>query len=185
MAVLAGDGLQALAFELISLAEAGKRYGHREYLADLAWASGSRALVGGQVADMESEGKKLGIKDLEFIHRGKTAALICASVRLGAMAGDANENQLKAITLFGNTVGLAFQVVDDILDVTQTTEKLGKSAGKDVAAKKATYPALLGLDGAKQVADRLTKRAMAALKGLGSKAKVLRELADMMLNREN
>jgi geranylgeranyl diphosphate synthase type II len=185
IAVLAGDGLQALAFELLCRADATNRYGHREYLEDLSWASGSRALVGGQVADMEGEGKRLGIKDLEFIHRGKTAALIRASVRLGAMAGDAEEGKLRAITHFGEAVGLAFQVVDDILDVTQSTEKLGKSAGKDLVAEKMTYPALLGLNGAREAADRLTRRAMAALKPLGKDGEVLQGLADLMLKREN
>ncbi len=185
IAVLAGDGLQALAFELVSRAEPTSRYGHREYLKDLSWASGSRALVGGQVADMEGEGKRLGIKDLEFIHRGKTAALIRASVRLGAMAGNAEEKKLRAITHFGEAVGLAFQVVDDILDVTQSTEKLGKSAGKDLIAEKMTYPALLGLNGAREAADRLTRRAMAALKPMGKDGEVLRGLADLMLKRES
>jgi geranylgeranyl diphosphate synthase type II len=185
IAVLAGDGLQALAFELVGRSEPSKRYGHREYLLDLSQAAGSRALVGGQVADMEGERKTLGIKELEFIHRGKTAALIKASVRLGAMAGNADEGELQAITTFGEAVGLAFQVVDDILDVTQPTEKLGKSAGKDLIAEKATYPSLLGLGGARRAADRLTKRAMAALRPMGRDGEMLRSLADFMLKREH
>ncbi|MCS7063008.1 MAG: polyprenyl synthetase family protein [Methylacidiphilales bacterium] len=185
VAVLAGDALQALAFYLISQSKAGRRYEHRAYLAELAWAAGSHALVGGQVADMEGERKKLSLEELEFIHRGKTAALICSSLRLGAMAGDAGEAELRAITRFGQAVGLAFQVVDDILDVTQTSEKLGKSAGKDIAAEKSTYPALLGLEEAKKVAERLTKKAIDALKVLGQKGERLKELANLMLKREN
>ena len=109
-------------------------------------AAGSRKLIAGQVADLEGEGKKLNRAQLRYIHENKTAALLTTSVRLGAMSANATPTQLRAISDFGYALGLAFQVIDDILDVTQTSEKLGKSAGKDAAAQKATYPAVLGLE---------------------------------------
>jgi geranylgeranyl diphosphate synthase type II len=118
------------------------------------------------------------------IHENKTAALLTASIRLGAMAANANAKQLSAVTAFGRALGLAFQVIDDILDVTQTSEKLGKSAGKDLAAKKATYPAVIGLEKSRAEARRLTSQAHAALKSLGENARVLRALADYLLARE-
>jgi len=121
---------------------------------------------------------------LKFIHGAKTAALLTASLRLGAMSANATPAKLKAITAFGLNLGLAFQVIDDILDVTQTSEKLGKSAGKDVAAQKATYPALMGLDKARREAQRLTAASLAALKPLGGKADMLRAIADYLLQRE-
>jgi geranylgeranyl diphosphate synthase type II len=142
-------------------------------------------MVGGQVADLEGEGKKISPADLRYIHENKTAALIASSIRLGAMSANATPKQLAHLTDFGQSLGLAFQVIDDILDVTQTTEKLGKSAGKDVAAQKATYPALLGLDKAKKEADRLTARARAALKPFGKNATPLEAIADYLLKREN
>jgi geranylgeranyl diphosphate synthase type II len=152
---------------------------------ELAIASGSHWLIGGQVADLEGEGKKISGDELKFIHRSKTAALLTASIRLGAMSANATAAQLKNLTVFGQSVGLAFQVIDDILDVTQTTEKLGKSAGKDITAQKATYPALLGLDKARKEADRLTARARAALKPFGKSAAPLEAIAGYLLKREN
>jgi geranylgeranyl diphosphate synthase, type II len=137
------------------------------------------------VADLEGEGKKITPAELRYIHENKTAALIASSIRLGAMSANATPKQLAGLTDFGESLGLAFQVIDDILDVTQTTEKLGKSAGKDIAAQKATYPALLGLDKARKEADRLTARARAALKPFGKNAAPLEAIADYLLKREN
>jgi geranylgeranyl diphosphate synthase type II len=185
IAVLAGDALLTIAFEMVASAKAPRRYPHGALVLELARASGSRALVAGQVADLEGEGKKLKLADLQYIHENKTAALIASSIRLGAMSANATPKQLAGLTEFGLSLGLAFQVIDDILDVTQTTEKLGKSAGKDVAAQKATYPALLGLDKAKKEADRLTARARAALKAFGPDAAPLAAIADYLLRREN
>jgi geranylgeranyl diphosphate synthase type II len=148
-------------------------------------AAGSQKLIAGQVADLEGEGRKISPAELRYIHDNKTAALISSSIRLGAMSANATPKQLERLTDFGESLGLAFQVIDDILDVTQTTEKLGKSAGKDIAAQKATYPALLGLDRAKQEADRLTARARAALKPFGRNAAPLEAIADFLLKREN
>jgi geranylgeranyl diphosphate synthase type II len=185
MAVLAGDALLTIAFEIAARCDAWPRYSHADIIHEIAYASGSQALVAGQVADLEHEGKPITIKELQYIHQNKTAALIASSLRLGAMAANATPAQLKSITDFGQNLGLAFQVIDDILDITQTSEKLGKSAGKDLKAQKATYPALMGLDKAKKEADRLTKKSMDALKPFGKKAETLRAIAGYMLNREN
>jgi geranylgeranyl diphosphate synthase type II len=121
---------------------------------------------------------------LRFIHERKTAAMIEVSLRLGAMSANATPGQLDALTIFGRNLGLAFQVIDDILDVTQTSEKLGKSAGKDVAAQKSTYPAVIGLEASRKEARRLTAAAMKALTPFGTRAARMRELAEYLLLRE-
>jgi geranylgeranyl diphosphate synthase type II len=185
IAVLAGDALLTIAFEMATLGKATPRYTHAAIVRELAEVSGSQALVAGQVADLEGEGKKLSLADLRYIHENKTAALIAGSIRLGAMSANATPKQLANLTEFGRSLGLAFQVIDDILDVTQTTEKLGKSAGKDIKAQKATYPALLGLEKAMAEADRLTRKARAALKPFGRDAAPLEAIADYMLKRES
>lgn len=185
MAVLAGDALLTFAFQLAATARPSHRYSVADYVQDLAISSGSLGMVGGQVADLEGEGKPITPEELRFIHINKTSALITCSIRLGAMSANATPEQLGHLTTFGQNLGLAFQVIDDILDVTQTTEKLGKSAGKDVKAQKATYPALLGLEKAKEEADRLTTLALAALEPFGKDASPLRGVADYLLNREN
>src|ERR1700716_1874499 len=147
IAVLAGDALLTIAFEIVSRAKPiSSRYNMSILLREVAAAAGSQKLIAGQVADLEAEGKKTTRAELRYIHENKTAAILKTSVRLGAMSANANSKQLAAITKFGRALGLAFQVIDDILDVTQTSEKLGKSAGKDIAAQKATYPAIIGLD---------------------------------------
>ncbi len=151
---------------------------------ELARTAGSLHLVGGQVADLEGEGKKLPIDDLRFIHEGKTAALLTTSVKLGGMSANAKPEQMKALHDFGMATGLAFQIIDDILDVTQTTEKLGKSAGKDIAAEKSTYPALMGLDASRDEAHRLTEASHQALEVFGAAGGRLRQLADYLLNRD-
>jgi len=184
IAVLAGDALLTVAFEMLAKSKPSKRHPIAAQIADLARASGSRWLVGGQVADLEGEGRKLGGEDLKYIHRCKTAALLTASIRLGAMSANATPAHLRALTTFGQSVGLAFQVIDDILDVTQSTEKLGKSARKDLAAQKATYPAVFGLEKSRAEAKRLTRNAHAALKPFGKMADTLRGLADYLLARE-
>jgi geranylgeranyl diphosphate synthase type II len=185
IAVLAGDALLTIAFEMAASCRAWPRYSHADVIHELAVASGSLALIAGQVADAEGEGKKISPAELRYIHQNKTAALIATSIRLGAMSANATAKQLANLTEFGQSLGLAFQVIDDILDVTQTTEKLGKSAGKDITAQKATYPALLGLDKAKKEADKLTARARAALKPFGKHAEPLEAIADYLLQREN
>jgi geranylgeranyl diphosphate synthase, type II len=185
VAVLAGDALLTIAFEMAASCRGWPRYSHAAVIHELAVVAGSQKLIAGQVADLEGEGKKISPAELRYIHENKTAALIAGSIRLGAMSANATPKQLERLTDFGESLGLAFQVIDDILDVTQTTEKLGKSAGKDIAAQKATYPALLGLDKAKQEADRLTARARAALKPFGKAAAPLEAIADFLLKRES
>jgi geranylgeranyl diphosphate synthase type II len=184
IAILAGDALLTIAFEITAHVKGTKRYDLREILREIATAAGSRKLIAGQVADLEAEGRRINRAQLRYIHENKTAALLTASVRLGAMTANASAKQLAAITAFGRALGLAFQVIDDILDVTQTSEKLGKSAGKDVAAKKATYPAVIGLEKSRAEARRLTSQAHSALKSLGENAATLRALADYLLERE-
>ncbi len=184
VAVLAGDALLTVAFEIATRAEPTRRYALRDMLHDLAIAAGSRKLIAGQVADLEGEGKKIDRAGLRYIHENKTAAMLAVSVRLGAMSANASTKQLDAITEFGHSLGLAFQVIDDILDVTQTSEKLGKSAGKDVAAQKATYPSVLGLEASRAEAKRLTNRAHKAIAPFGKEGEALRALANYLLERD-
>ena len=184
ISVLAGDALLTAAFEILTAAQGTPRYPVAALLKELAHASGSRALIAGQVADLEGEGKKLTLRELAFIHEAKTAALLTASIRLGAMSANAIPAKLEALTAFGKNLGLAFQVIDDILDVTQTSEKLGKSAGKDVAAQKATYPALLGLEKARKEAQRLTAASLAALKPFEKNGDTLRAIGEYLVVRE-
>jgi geranylgeranyl diphosphate synthase, type II len=184
IAVLAGDALLTSAFEILAQTRGTKRYPVAAQVADLAHASGSRWLVGGQVADLEGEGRKLNAAELQYIHECKTAALLTVSIRLGAMSANATPAQLKSLTTFGKSVGLAFQVIDDILDVTQSSEKLGKTAGKDLDAQKATYPAIHGLEKSRQTARRLTATALASLRPFKKAGDTLRALADYLLARE-
>ena len=184
MAVLCGDALLTEAFAVIAKSQASESYSVGEMVAELALTGGSRKLLGGQVLDLEGEGKALAMEELVQIHEAKTAALLTASVRLGAMSAGAGEDELEALTRFGHALGLAFQVIDDILDVTQTTENLGKTAGKDAAVEKATYPSVIGLELSRKEAGRLTAEAMEALEIFGEKAAKLREIAERMLVRE-
>jgi len=184
IAVLAGDALLTQAFEIAAQCKKFPRYPHDQIILEIARASGSLQLVAGQVADLEGEGKKLSIAELKFIHERKTSALLCCSVRLGGMSANCPPAQLRALTDFGYHVGLAFQVIDDILDVTQTSEQLGKTAGKDVAVQKATYPAIVGLEKSRQIAAQLTAKAFAALKIFKGKAIALEALAEFLLKRE-
>lgn len=184
IAVLAGDALLTVAFEIATKVTPTRRYTTRDIIAEIASAAGSRKLIAGQVADLEAEGRPATRAQLRYIHENKTAAMLAASVRLGGMSANASSDQLRSLTNFGRSLGLAFQVIDDILDVTQTSEKLGKSAGKDVAAKKATYPAVIGLDASRHEAQRLTRKAHDALVTFGKRADRLRELANYLLERD-
>jgi geranylgeranyl diphosphate synthase type II len=184
IAVLAGDALLTVAFEILAKAEPTSRYPTHALISELAHASGSKWLIGGQVADLEGEGKKISGAELKYIHCCKTAALLTASIRLGAMSANATPGRLDALTDFGQALGLAFQIIDDILDVTQTTEKLGKTAGKDVEATKATYPSVFGIERSRKEAHRLTTAAGDALKPFGAKGETLRALAGYLLARD-
>ncbi len=186
IAVLTGDALLTIAFEILAKTPPSSRYGVADYVIELATASGSRHLIGGQVVDLEGEGLDVVISpaQLRYLHESKTAALLACSLRLGAMSAGASAEQVESLTTYGQAMGLAFQIIDDILDVTQTSEKLGKSAGKDEAAAKSTYPALFGLEESRQEADRLTKKAHMALEPLGDRALRLHQIADFLLVRE-
>jgi geranylgeranyl diphosphate synthase, type II len=184
IAVLTGDALLTIAFEILSRAKPSRRYDMSVLLRELAIAAGSRKLIAGQVADLEAEGRNANRDELRYIHENKTAAILTASVCLGAMSANATTKALIAMIKFGRALGVAFQVIDDILDVTQTTEKLGKSAGKDVAAKKATYPAVMGLEKSRAEAKRLTAKAHNALSNLGRNGETLHGLANYLLERE-
>ncbi|KAB2638758.1 MAG: polyprenyl synthetase family protein [Verrucomicrobia bacterium] len=184
MAVLCGDALLTHSFAVLVQSPVTRRYTTGHFMAALAEAGDSTHLIGGQVMDLEGEGKSLSRRDLVRIHEAKTAALLTAALRLGGMSANATPAKLAALNAFGHALGLAFQVIDDILDVTQSTEILGKTAGKDQAVEKATYPAILGLDASRREAARLTRRAMAALAPLGTKAVRLSEIASHLLKRE-
>ena len=185
IAILAGDALLTIAFEIVSNAKPTSRYDTSILLCEIAVAAGSQKLIAGQVADLEAEGKNVKRDQLQFIHENKTAAILRSSVRLGAMSANADARKLSAITHFGQRLGLAFQIIDDVLDVTQTSEILGKSAGKDVAAKKATYPAVIGLEKSRIEARRLTRQAHNALSVFRARdAKPLHALANYLLERE-
>jgi geranylgeranyl diphosphate synthase type II len=184
IAVLAGDALLTAAFEILALAPSTPRYSTADHILELAQTSGSKRLIAGQVMDIEGEGRSISKAALQFIHMAKTAALLTTSLRLGAMSANATAAKLGALTSFGNSLGLAFQIIDDILDVTQTTEQLGKTAGKDAAATKATYPALFGLARSRKMAANLTDEALTALKPFGKRAQVIRQIAEFLLVRE-
>ena len=184
IAVLAGDALLTQAFEIAAQAKSWPRYSHQRIILEIAVASGSLQLIAGQVADLEGEGKKTSAEQLRYIHERKTSALLCCSVRLGGMSANCSPAQLKALTDFGYHVGLAFQVIDDILDVTQTSEQLGKTAGKDTKVQKATYPSIVGLEKSRKIAAALTDRAFAALKSFKGQAGALEGLAEFLLKRD-
>jgi geranylgeranyl diphosphate synthase type II len=184
IAVLAGDALLTQAFEIAARCQAWPRYPHQRVILELAEAAGSLQLIAGQVADLEGEGRRISVGQLRYIHERKTSALLCCSVRLGGMSANCTAAQLHALTEFGRNVGLAFQVIDDILDVTQTSEKLGKTAGKDTKARKATYPSIVGLEKSRKVAERLTHRAFDSLRMFRGKAVALEGLARFLLQRD-
>jgi geranylgeranyl diphosphate synthase type II len=184
IAVLAGDALLTQAFEIAAKCKSWPRYSHQKIILELAHASGSLQLIAGQVADLEGEGKKTSADQLRYIHERKTSALLCCSARLGGMSANCTPAQLAALTDFGYHVGLAFQVIDDILDVTQTSEQLGKTAGKDTKAQKATYPSIVGLEKSRKIAAQLTGKAFAALKIFKGKAVALEALAEFLLKRD-
>ncbi len=182
-AILAGDGLLTLAFETIAAAPlAAER--RVAMVTEIATAAGTvNGMVGGQVADLESEGKKAGPETLEYIHRSKTAALIRASVTSGAQCAGAPAEDVARLRRFGETIGWAFQVTDDILDVEESSAALGKTAGKDIAQQKATYPAVFGLQQSHKIAEELSAKAIAELQVYGERAERLRTIAEFLVLR--
>jgi len=188
MAILAGDALQALAFEVLAhdVALDVAAEARVQMLQTLAAACGSHGMAGGQAFDLAGVGKKLDAAELERMHVHKTGALIRASVRLGALvAGVGDAPTLDALERYGHAVGLAFQVRDDLLDIEGGTEQLGKTAGKDAAASKPTYPAILGIEASRTELAALTKSALDALEPLGARAKPLRDLARFVAGRSS
>jgi geranylgeranyl diphosphate synthase type II len=186
MAILAGDALLTLAFETLAKMDAVSDDRKTRVIAELATAAGTAGgMIGGQVADLEGEGKEPNAQLLESIHRAKTGALLRASVRMGAIYAGADQQQLDAISRFGEHVGLAFQIVDDILDVEESSEALGKTAGKDAQQHKITFPAVYGLEESRRMAERERLSAHQALAIFGERAKRLGELADLIVQRKS
>jgi len=184
IAILAGDALQTQAYKVLARlrcpAEARVRI-----IEEIARSTGTvDGMIGGQVVDLEAEHTKPDLKMLEYIHRSKTAALITASVVSGGLYAGADEGAVGKLRSFGHSIGLAFQIVDDVLDVTQTSEQLGKTAGKDTAAEKATYPALFGIEESLKKADAQADTACAALDSFGSRADTLKSLARFLVERK-
>ncbi|KAI3924934.1 hypothetical protein MKW92_026731 [Papaver armeniacum] len=187
-AVLAGDALLSLAFEHVAtqLAKVASADSVVRAIAELGAAVGSDGLVGGQIVDIKSEGRQVNLKDLEYIHVHKTAKLLEASVVCGAIIGGGNEMEVERLRRYARCVGLLFQVVDDILDVTRTSDELGKTAGKDLATDKATYPRLMGIEKAKEFADGLVMKAKEELSYFDeTKARPLYHLANYIAYRQN
>ncbi len=187
IAILAGDGLLAYAFEYIATQTQGVNADRvLKSVAHLARAVGANGLVGGQVVDLESEGKSdISVETLTYIHNHKTGALFKSAVVCGAILGGATESDIEKLAKFAHNIGLAFQIIDDILDVTATQAELGKTAGKDLAAQKATYPKLWGLEESKRQADKLVAEAKTILAEFGDRARPLQALADYITDRKN
>jgi geranylgeranyl diphosphate synthase, type II len=182
-AILAGDALLTLAFETIAAAPVSAER-CVAMVTEIASAAGTiKGMVGGQVADLEAEGKPVGPEMLEYIHRSKTAALIRASITAGALCAGAQPEDVARLRGFGDTIGWAFQVTDDILDVEESSAALGKTAGKDIAQQKATYPAVFGLERSHQIAKELADRAIAELETYGERADRLRTIAEFLVLR--
>jgi farnesyl diphosphate synthase len=181
-ALLVGDALQTRAFEILANV-AGDANSRLLMIAALAAASGSRGMAGGQAIDLESVGKKLDLEGLKQMHAMKTGALLSCAVELGGIAANLNAKQMADLKNYSQALGLAFQVVDDVLDVTADSQTLGKTAGKDAAANKPTYVSLMGLDYAQLQAKELQETAISSLNGFGEKAQALKDLALLVVNR--
>lgn len=180
MAILAGDSLLTLAFEVLGAA------GNARLVSELATASGTvGGMIGGQVFDLEGENQAPSAELLDRIHRAKTGALLRASVRMGAIHAGATEDELSALSEYGEHIGLAFQIVDDILDIEASPEALGKTPGKDAAQHKITFPAVYGLERSREMAEAERQRAHATLEQFGVKAQRLHELADLVVDRKS
>ena len=188
VAILAGDALQTLAFSVLARAGSLQRHSPErliEAVGMLAGAAGSCGVIGGQVVDIESEGRQVGRETLDYIHANKTGKLIEAAVMLGAILGGAAPAQRQALSRYGQAIGLAFQITDDILDVTSTTEQLGKTPGKDARAGKATYPGLLGMAEARRMQQQYLDFSLAELQEFNENAEPLRHIARVMVQRSN
>ena len=183
-AILAGDALQTRAYEVLARLQCPPEARTR-IIEEIAHGTGTiDGMIGGQVVDLEAEHRKPDLATLEYIHRSKTAALITASIVSGGLYAGADAAAVEKLRCFGKSIGLAFQIVDDVLDVTQTSEQLGKTAGKDTAAEKATYPALFGLEQSLKKADALVDAALGSLSSFGAGAETLKALAHFLVERK-
>lgn len=184
IAILAGDALQTQAYEVLAQLRCPAE-ARVKIIEEVARGTGTvDGMIGGQIVDLEAEHTQPTAEMLEYIHRSKTAALITASLVSGGLYAGAKSSEVSNLRAFGLSIGLAFQIVDDVLDVTQTSEQLGKTAGKDTAAEKATYPALFGIDASIRKADALVKDAFAELQEFGERAETLKELARFLVERK-
>jgi geranylgeranyl diphosphate synthase type II len=187
IAILAGDALLTQAFRILA-ADAPQRDASKQIrvIREIASAAGTvDALIGGQVVDMESEGKEIDATTLEYIHRSKTGAMIRASVIVGGIIAEASDEQMQKLDAYSQRIGLAFQIADDILDVTQTSEQLGKTAGKDLAAAKATYPAVHGLEASEKKARDLVAEAVEIVSTIGGDTQILEAIAQFIIERKS
>ena len=183
IALLAGVSLLTKGFEILSQMKETSRYKTKDYISEIAKFSGSLFLIKGQCLDILNEKKKCSLKMIQDIHSCKTGALITASVKIGAMSANATPRRLKALTEFGEKIGLAFQITDDVLDLAQNSKTLGKTAGKDIKNQKSTYPALIGMVKSKKEIQSLTQEAISALSLFGKAASPLREIAQKLVSR--
>jgi len=184
MAILAGDALLTRCYQILAKLPGVSESTRIRIISEIAIATGTvQGMIGGQVVDLESEGKKVTAELLEYIHHSKTGALLTACVRCGALAAEATTVELEILTSFGSKIGLVFQIVDDILDVTSSSEELGKTAGKDAKVEKATYPALHGLEASRKKAQQLMESALQDLTNFGEEAESLRCLARYVVQR--
>jgi len=185
VAILAGDALQTQAYEVLAQIQCPSD-ARVSIIREIAHATGTiDGMIGGQVVDLEAEHKRPDLATLEYIHRSKTAALLTASVVSGGIYSGASGEAIENLRVYGQSIGLAFQIVDDVLDVTQSSEQLGKTAGKDTAAEKATYPALFGVEESLRRADALIVKACAQLDSFGERADTLKELARFLVARKS
>ncbi|GAA0105556.1 polyprenyl synthetase family protein [Paraclostridium sordellii] len=186
MAILAGDGLLNYAYEIMLKESIGKNDPEKYLKAinEIAKSAGIYGMIGGQVVDIESEGKKIDMDKLDFIHMNKTAAIIIGCMRAGAIIGNATDKQLEDITKYAKNIGLSFQIVDDILDIVGDEAKLGKNVGSDIDNEKSTYPSLIGLEKSKEVANQLIKEAKASINKISKDNAFLNGLAEYIVDRE-
>ena len=186
MAILAGDGLLNYAYEIMLKESIGKNDPEKYLKAinEIAKSAGIYGMIGGQVVDIESEGKKIDMDKLDFIHMNKTAAIIIGCMRAGAIIGNATDKQLEDITKYAKNIGLSFQIVDDILDIVGDEAKLGKNVGSDIDNEKSTYPSLIGLEKSKEIANQLIKEAKASINQISKDNAFLNGLAEYIVDRE-
>jgi geranylgeranyl diphosphate synthase type II len=185
VAILAGDALLTLAFDIITSTKGVAPDKLLRVVSELSRGAGAGGMIGGQLVDIESEGRDISFPVLEHIHIHKTGALIVAAIRSGAIIGGADADQLAALTTYGEALGLAFQITDDVLDLEGTDEELGKPSGSDLKKDKATYPSLVGLNESKRMATDVMEKGVEVIESLGAQATPLRDLADFVINRRN